>query len=217
VSARTVAEERAEITRLSLDVCYPDGSQKLAEWGKTWIAATSALILSEASMDKHQQDLFRGKRKLLRRRKWSDRPTLIRATEKGRDEPLCMFGEFPSNKERRNGDSGCQPQSKERGIVLGAALHIRQGDRLRIVKLDTESMRATSTLIFNRVYMTEGEWTSFNRHADTVAIRRLLESGAAARELFEVVRCGSIGEQASGNYLLGVSCGLNGLAVKGWA
>lgn len=162
---------RGVVTWIALYICYPNGTLKSAGWGNMWIAGTQALIFDKNIMTEDQKRLFRGRRRL-RKPAWGNRPTLIRQTRTGPDEPICSLGEFQPT----NASQNCDQHAGERGAVQKVTFEVATGGKYYMAVLNEKSIPDTSALILNRAAMSPAEQASFDGQPAAIAVRRLLNS-----------------------------------------
>lgn len=208
-------ESRAEATSVTIDVCYPDGRMKTAEWGTSWLAETAALILSDSVMDPEQKDRFRGKRKGLRKLTWKDRPTMIRKMSDGQNEPVCSVGEFPNSRSPNEGLAECDSASDVRGVLLKMTFRVLHKGRNCTIVLKRESLADTAILVFDPDRMTSSERSQFSQKVNAVAIRRLV----TPQEDPILVCCDTIAEGAATNSskkYLTAACGIGSSSISTW-
>jgi hypothetical protein len=201
---------RGVATWISLNVCYPDGRLKIAGWGGMWISDTEALIFSELDMSDVQKKLFRGRRRLLRKPAWGNRPTLIRQTVTKPDEPICSVGEFQSS----NGSQNCALSDHDRGAVQKVTFKVSVGGRYYEAVINEDSMPDTAVLILSERAMNPDERNSFNQQPAAIAVRRLRTSTPGSPKAFELVCYGSAAGSADTVTNATRSCGRGKLPVS---
>jgi hypothetical protein len=214
VSTKAVQADHGKVTKIVADICYPDGSLKSVEWGTTWIAKTTALILIVNSLDAEQKSVYPGKRRFLRKRTWKDRPTLVRQTIKGPDQLICSIRDFAIGGRRDNGSTKCVPYSDSRGALIRMVLNVFYDGRRYAVNLDEQTIKETAALVLPQG-MNSSEKSDYDQTPNSVAVRRLVVSAGNPDGEFALVCRASPIDSLIDNYSTNASCGLRGSQLVG--
>ena len=65
-------QDRGSIVKIQLDIEYPDGTTRHAEYGKDWIEKSGAILFHESCMTPEQEELYKGGDD------WKFNPTFLR-------------------------------------------------------------------------------------------------------------------------------------------